>query len=290
MKHDEPALRAATAALGPRFDPEILQASRALYSDAIRPAPAVEVRADIDLRYGPAERHRLDLYRGPGSGLPVVLFVHGGGFVAGDKGGQALFYGNIGRYFAAHGCVGVVMTYRLAPADPWPAGAEDVGRVVRWLRQNAAEHGGDPERIVVLGQSAGASHVASWLFDERIGGRPAEEVRAVSLMSGFYRAKAPLGGGPLAYFGADPALYADRSPLSHVRATPVPLLVSVAEYDPPWIGAQSFELAAALFEANGRSPRFAWLDGHNHVSSVLSLGSVQDDVGAGLRAFVAANT
>jgi acetyl esterase/lipase len=59
--------------------------------------------------------------------------------------------------------VGVNMTYRLAPQHLWPAGAADIGSVVGWLRQHAAEHGADSDRIFLLGTSAGAVHVASYI-------------------------------------------------------------------------------------------------------------------------------
>jgi hypothetical protein len=57
----------------------------------------------------------------------------------------------------------------------------------------------------------------------------------------------------------------------------VPVWLSVAELDPGSIGSQTFQLADAITRCNGRSPEFAWLRGHNHVSTVLSLGSPQQD-------------
>src|SRR3546814_8950681 len=112
-----------------------------------------------DIAYGSEERHRLDVYPHDKASAPVLLFLHGGGFVGGDKRGDPLFYGNVGRYFAAHGYLTVLANYRLAPDATWPSGNEDIAAILSWIGGNAAAHGGDPERILIIGQSAGAAHV-----------------------------------------------------------------------------------------------------------------------------------
>jgi dipeptidyl aminopeptidase/acylaminoacyl peptidase len=128
--------------------------------------------------------------------------------------------------------------------------------------------------------------VASWLFDDAARGAEAAPVEAVMLMSGFYIAEAPLPAGPRAYFGEDIAQYAVRSPLFHVGALSLPLWLAVAEFDPGWIAQQTYALARALTLANGRSPDFHFFRDHNHVSTVQSLGSPQQDVGAQILAFL----
>jgi acetyl esterase/lipase len=136
--------------------------------------------------YGPDPRQRLDVHRAsePSPGAPVLLFAPGGGFVAGDKDNAGLpFYRHIGRWAADRGLVAVTMNYRLAPQHQWPAGAEDIADAVAWVRANIAEHGGDPERIVLAGHSAGAAHVAGYLAGHG-GRRP--EVAAAALLSGNY--------------------------------------------------------------------------------------------------------
>src|SRR5262249_57435317 len=82
----------------------------------------------------------------------------------GDKNADGVFYGNLGHYFAGHGILTVVANYRLAPAHPWPAGSQDVASAVAWVRANAKAYGGNPERIILFGQSAGATHSAGYLF------------------------------------------------------------------------------------------------------------------------------
>jgi acetyl esterase/lipase len=271
-------------ALGADFGPAALAATRAIYRPHLDLAEAGEERADV--AYGPHARHRLDVYRPTTAPAAVVVFVHGGGFVAGDKNGDGVFYRNVGRWLARQGFTAVLPNYRLAPAETWPAGAVDVQSVLAWVEQNRQSLSTATLPLVVLGQSAGASHVASWLFDDAARGGPATAVQAVMLMSGFYSAEAPLPAGPLAYFGADTALYPWRSPLTHARALPLPLWLGVAELDPGWIAQQTYALARAVTVASGRSPDFHFFRGHNHVSTVQSLGSPQADAGAELVRFL----
>jgi acetyl esterase/lipase len=263
-------------ALGAKFDPDVLAATRAIYRPHLDLSEAPAEQADV--AYGPHTRHRLDVYRPAGDARAIVVFVHGGGFVAGDKNGDGVFYRNVGRWFARQGIAAVLPNYRLAPDHPWPAGAQDVQSVLQWVHAHP-EALGSPAPLVVLGQSAGASHVASWLFDDEARGAARANVDAVMLMSGFYRAEAPLPPGPRAYFGEDPTLYARRSPLTHVRCPDLPLWLGIAELDPGWIGQHTYALAQALTNACGRSPDFHFFRGHNHVSTVQSLGSPQRDVG-----------
>jgi acetyl esterase/lipase len=154
----------AIAAIGDVVSPETLDASRAVYADAHEEPPYGSVVLTRDVAYGPHERHRLDLFAAPGSrDLPVILFVHGGGFVRGDKSTPGTPHNeNVGLWACRSGMVGVTMNYRLAPEHRWPAGAQDVAAAVAWLRANVAARGGDPDRIVLVGSSAGATHIASY--------------------------------------------------------------------------------------------------------------------------------
>lgn len=272
------------AAFGTTFDGEVLAATRALYRPLLDLTPAGAEQPDQ--AYGPHERHRLDVYRPAGASRATVVYVHGGGFVAGDKNGDGVFYANVGRWLARQGFTAVLPNYRLAPDHGWPAGTQDLQAVLQWVRQDAAG-GGTP--VALWGQSAGACHVASWLFDDAArGALPAIEVDAVLLMSGLFLAEAPLPAGPRSYFGDDAALYAQRSPLTHVRPVPMPVWLSVAALDPAWIAQQTYALARALTVANGRSPELLFCRGHNHVSTVQSLGSPQQDVGEGILRFLGA--
>ena len=282
---DEAAIEAELRRIGVRFDPEVLAATRGLYRAATVALPWADRPATYDLPYGAAPRNCLDIYPADAPNAPVLLFLHGGGFVGGDKRGDPIFYGNVGRYFAAHGFLTILANYRLAPDVTWPSGNEDVAAMMAWIERNAADHGGDSRRIVMIGQSAGAAHIAGYLFDPRAGGRSNISVRAAALLSGFYRAKEPMFGGPRMYVGEDQGAWPDRSPASHVSADHPPLLLSVAEFDPAQIAEQTLDLAMALNKVDGQPPELHWFGGHNHVSTVHGLGLGRDSVGLALRSF-----
>ncbi|UUX95966.1 alpha/beta hydrolase [Aquabacterium sp. J223] len=290
---DIAAVQVAVRGLGARFDDEVLQATKALYAPFRQAVPA-GVALRRDLAYGPDPRQRLDLYRPAGGApAPLLLYVPGGGFTGGDKDGGDGVYGNVGAYFAARGWQVAVMNYRLAPAHAWPAGSEDVARAIDWLLQPGhAELGptgasGPAAGLVAWGQSAGAAHLAGVVFDPRFAGA-ASRLRAALLMSGLYDPQAPLRPGPLAYYGDDDAAWPARSPLRGARPGHAPVLLSVAEFDPPDMARQTLQLADRLTALDGHCPPLLQHAGHNHVSTVLSVGTPQDDVGRALLGWLGA--
>jgi len=103
------AVHTEIAKLGPQFNPDIFAITRSLYSGLVSP-PSPEIKAELDIAYGPHQRQMLDLYRGEASeDRPVLLFVPGGGFTGGDKRTDDVFYGNLARWFAARGFVAIAM-------------------------------------------------------------------------------------------------------------------------------------------------------------------------------------
>lgn len=121
----------------------------------------VEVIRDIPYLQTGSSAHTLDIYRprnhaasGP---LPVVLYIHGGGFRILSKDTHWI----MGLFFAKQGFVVVNINYRLAPANPFPAAIEDACAAYVWTVENAARYGGDPSRLVVSGESAGANLATS---------------------------------------------------------------------------------------------------------------------------------
>lgn len=270
-----------------------------LYEPILEDAPRGRVRVTKDVAYGPHPRHLLDLYR-PAEGVaprdslrPVLVFFHGGAYTSGDRdvqSGQA--YGNVTTYFARQGLLGVNATYRLAPDHPRPAGAKDVERLVAWLEEHAAEHGGDPDRIFLMGHSAGATHVATYVFDGRIQPPSGPGVAGAVLVSGRYRVHPTIADHPetesvRAYFDDDPARYAARSAVTHVRDSEVPVMLVTAEYDTPGLAVTSAELLFALCERDdGRCPRHLQLEHHNHMSEVLSINTADDYLAVQILDFV----
>jgi acetyl esterase/lipase len=114
------------------------------------------VEKDVVFGSGGGEELRCDVYRPEGAGpFPAVVLLHGGAWKMGDRSVMEGF----GTRLAAHGYVGVASQYRLLPGSPWPAAIEDAKAAIRWTRASAESLGVDPDRIAVLGRSAGG-HLA----------------------------------------------------------------------------------------------------------------------------------
>ncbi len=279
-------IREALARMPVGTDPALSAETKGLYARLLGDADA-GVSAELDQAYGEDERQRLDVYHCAGlKHDAIVIYVPGGGYTGGDKRSDATFFANVGSYFAKRGILGITMNYRLAPASRWPAGAEDVAGAVAWARSNAAQYSANSGRVFVMGHSAGASHVASFLFDPVIQGEKTV-AGGILISGGAYAVRASEArGNVVAYFGADPTLYERRSALSHVEGTTVPVLLACAEHDPAFLVTPTLEMAIAITRRDGRCPPLLRLEGHNHFSPPLSLGTTDDDLGAAVRRFV----
>ncbi|HVY80137.1 MAG TPA: nuclear transport factor 2 family protein, partial [Steroidobacteraceae bacterium] len=202
-------IAAAIREIGPIIDGK---RTAALYAPLHPKEPYANVSLTRDVKYGPHERHVLDIFVSPekGRGKPVVVFVHGGGFAMGSKHTPGSpFYDNVGLWAASHGLVGVTINYRLAPQFQYPSGVQDLRRVVDWLRAHIASYGGDAEKIFLWGHSAGAAHVADYLASAANERRSAG-VRGAILTSGFYDLGETVSVWK-AYYGDDVSKYKERS-------------------------------------------------------------------------------
>ncbi|MFN3457393.1 MAG: alpha/beta hydrolase [Novosphingobium sp.] len=253
----------AIKALGQELGPEVVETCRALYA-ADHSALAARVPVLVpDCAYGPHERHRLDLYRtAPAGDLPVVLFVHGGGFRMGDKAGGA----NVARAMAEAGFVGAAMNYRLLPHARWPDGGEDVVAAVEWLRANAAVHGGNPARIAVVGTSAGAVHIATALQL-----RADLPVVGAVLLSGLY-GYTSLDERDEPYYGPG-TQYPERMPRAALTDPAIPLFLACAQFDPPRFQAEFLGLMQDFLRRQGTMPTATIVPGHNHYTLAMHIGS-----------------
>jgi acetyl esterase/lipase len=279
--------------LGEVFSPEMIAENFKLFTPLQERPPYSDVEITSDLRYGNDERHRLDVFRpkaaDPGA-RPVLVFVHGGGFVGGDKvAPSAPFYLNVGAWAVRHGMIGVNITYRLAPKHPWPAASDDLAAALSWVRSKIASQGGDPARIYLMGQSAGGAHVAQFLAHQRFANADRLALAGAILVSGLYDTLT-MDKNPMfkAYFGEDASRYADQSALPGLAATSTPLLVMIAEHDPADFKRQYVELLRAYVNARGTLPHLAYLPSHGHLSTILSLNTKDEVVGERILDFVAA--
>ena len=268
---------------------------KTLYAPWLQEQSTEGLQCLADLAYGPDERHRLDVYRPTGVGLhnaPVLLFFHGGGFIRGDKSDRA----NIGWWGAAQGFVTVLANYRLAPAAVWPSGPEDVVRAWQYVRRSVSEWGGDPDRVYLMGESAGAAHVAAACLMRRF--QPEGwAVAGALLLSGPYDAglegQAPHALGIAlpdvrnqAYFGEDAKRWAADSIVDQVDAEPFPLLLAAADWDLLQMKVSAGALFTRLVRQHGFAPQLHWWPQHNHFSPGFSIGTPDESVSQALAGFI----
>lgn len=278
-----PDIRKQLIAFGTELSPDMLGGTQGVYR-ALQPGLPAGAKVTRDHRYGPDERNRLDIFTSEGlSGAPVLVFIHGGGFVMGDKTTEGSpFYDNIAAFAVDEAWVGVTMTYRLAPANRYPAGGEDVSLAVEWLRENIAQFGGDPDRIFIMGQSAGAVHVADCVA------RFSPKIAGALMISGIYDlATSEPNHFQKAYYGEDPAGWAPSSSIDGLLSTDIPLFFAVSEFDPVDFQKQAANLAARYAQEKQAFPRLHWLGGHNHLSPVLEIGTPDSDLEHHIMTFIA---
>ena len=265
-----PEIAAKVRAAGQAMDPSAGE----LYAPIFASKGQGDITITRDIAYGDDPLQVLDLYV-PGGTVdaprPVLLFVHGGGFTRGDKHGP--FYpDNVTAWAASHGMVGVNINYRLAPADPWPAGVQDLAAAIAWTRANIARHGGDPDRIILWGHSAGANHVADYVGHKDVQGPEAAAVKGAVLLSPFYAPDA--GGQPHAYYGTDANLQAAGATIERLAASGMPLFIGYAQFDPEPMRQFAETAIAQLCE--GRSdtcPASVDLPDHNHFTEGMAVGT-----------------
>jgi|SaaInl5LU_22_DNA_1037371.scaffolds.fasta_scaffold15348_3 acetyl esterase len=230
-----------------------------------------------NIAYGSQERQKLDLYLpeqqdNEADALPLIVFVHGGGFTGGDKASGS----NLGAFFAANNVITISANYRLPPNNVWPSGAEDIGDVIQWVHRNAGSYGIDTDRIFLMGHSAGAGHVASYVFfeefqvfDDGVAGAllvsgPTYELELVLNEAGTQLAF----DGEAAYFGNDLSKFPSMSSIDNLDGREIPLLVAYAEADMPNIQIQNAALIQALYERDQVLPTVIQGIGHDHLSIV----------------------
>ena len=236
---------------------------RAFTKDAVRTAAALAAHVPdgtferLDLRYGAGRDETLDVFSpGPGGAdraRPLVVWVHGGAWLSGDKRDVASYL----KILAARGFVTVAINYSVAPGAQYPTPVEQTSRALTYLLDHADELGFDPSRIVLAGDSAGAhivAQVASITTDpgyaDRVGLAPvltADQLAGVVLCCGPYDVRMvdlDAGGarGLLirtvlrSYLGengpAEAELLADLSITEHVSAAFPPAFVTAGNGDP----------------------------------------------------------
>jgi triacylglycerol lipase len=225
---------------------------------------------------------------GPSDARPVLMFMHGGRYTRGDKRRPGSpFYDNIMLFAARHGMIGVDLEYRLAPKDPWPAAVEDLAAAVRFVAGNVNTYGGNPGRIFLMGHSAGATHVATYVAHKEFHGPKGSGLAGAMLSSGIYDlSKAEPTEERVAYFGADPSRYAERSALPGLIDSNVPFMISSAELDPPAMVEQFNLLREAMCKSERGCIRAVALPHHSHMSESYSINTADTQLSNQILEFI----
>jgi acetyl esterase/lipase len=249
-----------------------------------QPASLEETCKDVsftrDVKYGDSEQNTLDVAttaNATGESRPVLIFVAGQHFASDDASPTSAQVEEEALCLAArHGMIGVKVNYRLAPANPWPAGAKDVAAAISWVHQNADLFKGDAQAIIAVGWSVGAFHLASYLAHKEFQEGDNYIVGTV-LVSGIYRADAEIGDGAKSYFGADASKYDERSAFPGILKIEDPIVLAWSTDDPPHLVAQAEKLKDGLCKA-GHCPRIAVLKDRDSPASVFGLDGTGDSL------------
>jgi len=250
---------------------------------------AQNLKSDVPYTDRADDRQVLDIYAPDDADhLPVVFWIHGGGWVTGDKSDVQIKP----RVFAEHGCVFVSTNYRLLPRVEMGALIRDVAKSLGWVHKNITKYGGDPKRIFVMGHSAGAQLAALLCIDGRYlkaegvsfdvlrGCVPVDgdtyDLPAIIMTAEFRQTvhRLPLPKfGHRVKFGNDPKKHIDFSAVTHVakgKGIPPFLILHVAGH--PNTTAQAQRLGNVLKNAEISAKVFAVQETtHNKLNANLGL-------------------
>lgn len=259
----------------------------------------VELESDIAYVEGSTNpRQTLDLYRPRGvRDYPVVVFVHGGYWVAQDKRYFAPvvgLYGNVGQALARRGIGVVIMNYRLVPDVTFNEQLGDVIAALRWTAQHVGEYGGDPTRVVLAGHSAGGHMTSLIAFDKArlaSAGFDASRIKGFAPLSPIFDLEDMAAHPPESDFNArvtEPVFGADlssHSPRRYFRGDAPPLFVAMGDADEAYLVPQ-IPRAVAELKALGATISLLTLPGHSHADVVVNFDTDKDQLAAPLAEFV----
>lgn len=266
-------------------------------------ALAQEVKKDIPYANPALERQVLDIYAPKDAkGLPVVFWIHGGGWQTGDKSSVQ----EKPKAFVERGFVFVSTNYRLLPKVEMETIFRDVAKSLGWVHKHIAEYGGDPNRILVMGHSAGAQLAALLCIDDRYlkaEGVPFTALKGCVPVDGdtydvpaiieTAETRRRVHGQPQATFGhrekfgGSPEKHRDYSAVTHVaKGKNIPPFLILYVADHPDNSAQAQRLTAVLKEAEIPVTPFGGKEtNHNRLNN--QLGVPGDAATAAVDAFLA---
>jgi len=233
--------------------------------------PSGGYRRTGGIAYGPDARQQLDVYEpvAPGTKRPVVVFFYGGSWQNGDR-ANYLF---VAQALTSRGYVAVLPDYRTYPETAFPGFVDDAATAVRWSRDHAADFGGDPNRLFVMGHSAGAQIAALIALDPTY---LAAQSMSKADLRGMIGLAGPYDFLPL----TDPVLLdvfpastrAQSQPINFVTANELPMFLAAGTDDHTVDPGNTDRLARAL-QAYGNRVEVKHYEGYSHVRIVAALAA-----------------
>jgi acetyl esterase/lipase len=248
--------------------------SRLALFDAIAPRDDGASLVASGISYGPDPRQKLDVYAPQDArGAPVVVFFYGGSWNSGER----VDYGFLGTALAAQGFITVLPDYRLVPDARFPAFVEDGAAATAWAQREISSFGGDGQRVVVSGHSAGA-YIASMValapsYLEKAGSRAQPR--------GFAGLAGPYDFMPFQYrsiidaFGSWPRPV-ETQPVAFVRAGVPPALLLQGS-DDTTVPPRHAKTLAERLKAAGNDVELLIYDGVDHIDIMISLSRLLRD-------------
>lgn len=223
-----------------------------------------------NIAYADGQRKKLDIYRpedlsGP---APVVMFIYGGAWRAGDR----FEYEFVGRALAAQGYVAVVPDYRVWPEVKYPEFLEDNAQAMKWIEDNIAGFGGDPNRFFLAGHSAGAYNAVMLSLDHSFRDEygVTMPIRAVAGISGPYNFY-PFEYGEVRETFGDAPNPEGTQPVNLVTTDTPPMLLVSGTHD-PIVRRQNSEALAKRLRAQGIWVTEKYYEGMGHLEPVMAMG------------------
>jgi acetyl esterase/lipase len=237
--------------------------------NALMPKDRASARVARDVAYGAGDRLKLDVYAPSAAAArprPVILFFYGGSWNSGRRQGYAF----AARALAAQGFVVVVPDYRLAPEARYPDFLQDCAAAVHWARHHARAYGGDGERIVLTGHSAGAYNGAMLALDPSLLGADRIAVRGFAGLAGPYDFLPLDDGATIAAFGAWPRP-AETQPIRYAAVPGAPPVLLLHGDGDSRVKPRNSRKLAGLLRAAGSEVRLKLYPGLGHVGILAAL-------------------
>lgn len=236
-------------------------------------SPAGKAEADVGIAYGQQERLKLDIYRPatPAVGAPVVVFFYGGNW----NSGQRKDYAFVGRALAARGIVAVIPDYRLFPQVSYPDFLDDSAQALAWTANHVAAYGGDPNKLFVMGHSAGAYNAAMLALDKRWLGKQGS---SPAILAGWIGLAGPYNFLPIENETVKPVFHfpntpADSQPINHLDGRKLPALLIAANNDKIVNPQRNTGELARQLRGHGVAVTEVYYDGVTHTTLVGSIAA-----------------